>query len=119
MNNKKVNKSARKSISNKNQIFKYVRIACYAMLVIVLLLLKYTDSLFFTCFINEHTGLLCPTCGITRATIHLLNFDFATAISYNAYFTLVLVPIFAILLIDDIICIILNKRSFVDIIFGD
>ncbi|MCI8393644.1 MAG: DUF2752 domain-containing protein [Clostridia bacterium] len=66
---------------------------------------------------KDSTGLFCPACGITRATKELLSFNFSLAVEYNAYYTLVLFPIFVVLFIDDIICIIIKKRSFVDIIF--
>ena len=70
-------------------------------------------------YIKESTGFLCPSCGITRATKEILNLNIPLAIEYNAYYTLVLIPIFTILFVDDIICIIIRKRSFVDIIFSN
>ncbi len=103
----------------QKNIFKYIRIIIYVGIIISWLILKYTNLINWTCYINETFGILCPTCGITRAMEGILNFDFPLAIRYNAYCTLVLFPIFFILFIDDIICIILKKRSFVDIIFGD
>ena len=98
--------------------FKLIRIIFYIVLAILLILLRFTNILDFSCYINDTFHILCPTCGMTRATIAILNFDFARAIWHNAYYTLILFPIFLILLIDDIVCLILNKRSFVDIIFG-
>ena len=98
---------------------KYVRIAIYISIVILLCILKFSSSASFgECYINENFGLLCPSCGITRATESLLNFDFSLAITYNSYYTLVLLPMFLIFLIDDIVCMVIKKRSFVDIIFG-
>ncbi len=99
--------------------FKLIRLFFYLVLAILLILLRFTDIFNFNCYINDTFHILCPTCGITRATIAILNFDFAQAIWHNAYYSLVLFPIFFILLIDDIVCLVLNKRSFVDIIFGD
>lgn len=99
--------------------FKLIRIILYIILAILLILLKFTNIFMFNCYINDTFHVLCPTCGITRATIAILNFDFLYAISHNAYYTLVLFPIFFILFIDDIVCLLLNKRSFVDIIFGN
>ncbi|MCI8620860.1 MAG: DUF2752 domain-containing protein [Clostridia bacterium] len=71
------------------------------------------------CYIQESFGVFCPACGITRATKEILGLNFSLAIGYNAYYTLILFPIFIILFIDDIVCIFLKKRSFVDIIFGN
>lgn len=99
---------------------KYIRIIIYIVILVLLCILKFMDtSTFGECYINEIFGLLCPSCGITRATESLLNFDFPLALSFNAYYTLVLLPMFLIFLIDDIVCMIIKKRSFVDIIFGE
>lgn len=99
--------------------FKLIRIISYIVLAILLILLKYTNIFNFNCYINDTFHIFCPACGMTRATIVILNLDFTRAILHNAYYTLVLFPIFMILLVDDIICFIFNKRSFVDVIFGD
>ena len=74
---------------------------------------------FGLCHIYENSGFLCPSCGITRATKAILDFNFGSAISYNSYYTLILLPIFLILLIDDIVCMIIKKRSFVGIILDE
>ncbi|MCI8518951.1 MAG: DUF2752 domain-containing protein [Clostridia bacterium] len=75
--------------------------------------------IFGECYIKENTGILCPSCGITRATKEILSLNFPLALEYNAYYTIVLFPIFFILLTDDILCMIFRKRSFVDVIFGN
>ena len=101
-------------------LFKCMRIALYTGLFLALFLLVYTDIINLgSCYIYDTLGILCPACGITRATQAIFNFNFLLAIEYNAYYTLVLFPIFMTLLIDDIICIIFNKKSFVDIIFDE
>ncbi len=99
--------------------FKLIRIFFYIILTISLILLKFTNIFNFNCYINDTFHILCPACGMTRATLSILNLDFTHAIFHNAYYTLVLFPIFLILLVDDIVCLIFNKRSFIDIIFGD
>ena len=105
---------------DKKNFFKYTRVVLYVILIVVFILLKYTDIINFgPCYIKENLGLLCPSCGITRATKALLNFEFTSAIEYNSYYTLLLFPTLLILFLDDIICIILKKRSLVDIIFGN
>ena len=42
----------------------------------------------FKCPIYELTGLLCPTCGLSRMCVALLNFDFSSAFFYNSAFLL-------------------------------
>jgi len=59
------------------------------------------------------------TCGVTRALEAIMSFNISLAIERNAYVTLVLFPIFTILFIDDVISMILKKRSFVEIILGE
>lgn len=99
---------------------KYIRIIIYIVILVLLCILKFTNrSNFGECYINKNFGLLCPSCGITRATESLLNFNFSLAMTYNSFYTLVLLPVFLIFLIDDITCMITKKRSFVDIILGE
>lgn len=98
---------------------KYIRIAVYISILILLCILKFTDaSNFGECYINRNFGILCPSCGITRATKAILDLDFSLAISYNAYYVLVLLPIFSIFFVDDIICIFKKKKSLVEIILS-
>ncbi|MCI9366286.1 MAG: DUF2752 domain-containing protein [Clostridia bacterium] len=101
---------------NTRKILKYVRIGTYLILGITFLTLKYTKLIKWTCYINDNFGILCPSCGITRATIALLNFNIPLAIENNAYFALILFPIFFILFVDDIVCMIIKKKSLVEII---
>ena len=101
-----------------------LRIILYVAIIFSLIALKYTNFLNLKCFIYSRTGILCPTCGITRAVKSLVNFDIASSIKYNTFFTLVLLPIFLILFVQDIFVIVINLiknknyKSFVDIIFG-
>ena len=99
---------------DRKSILKYVRIAVFISLVILKI---GGTSNFGEWYIKENLGFLCPSCGITRASEAILNLNFSLAIEYNSYFTLVLLPVFLILFIDDIICIAIKKRSFVEIIF--
>lgn len=103
----------------RNKILKIIRICTYILIIISLILLKYTDIINTKCYIHENTGILCPTCGITRAIKSILNGNIMSAVENNAYFTMVLLPIFIILLIEDILCIITKKKSFVEIILGE
>lgn len=101
-----------------------LRIILYIIIIIALILLKYTNILNFKCYINNLTGIKCPTCGFTRAVTSILNLDIKQSIESNAFFTLVFFPIFLFLSIQDIIYITINlikKKnyvSYVEIIFG-
>ena len=106
-------------MNDRKKILKIIRIIVYIIIAISLFILKFTDIINWTCHINEHFHVLCPSCGMTRAMRAIVNFDFRLALKDNAYFTLVLFPMFLVLFIDDIISMIFNKKSFVEIIFGE
>ncbi len=101
---------------DRRNILKYIRIIIYILIIISMLILKYTNLIHWTCSIKESFGISCPMCGVTRALKAILDFNFPLAIEKNAYVTLILFPIFAILLVDDIISMILKRKSFVEII---
>ncbi len=98
---------------------RYVRIIFYILAFISMLILRYTNIIQWTCFINENFGVNCPMCGVTRALRAIVNFNIPLALERNAYVTLVLFPIFMILFIDDVISMVLKKKSFVEIILGE
>lgn len=100
------------------KMFKCVRIIIYILILVSLLWLKFTDNTFGECYIAKNLGIQCPSCGITRATKDILDLDFASATRHNAYYVLVLLPTFLVFLFDDIICIFLDKTSFVEMILG-
>ena len=106
-------------MNKRRKILRIIRIIAYIAIIIFFIILKYTDIIRWTCYINEHFGVLCPSCGITRAIRAIINFDFNLAIKNNAYCTLVLFPTFLILSVDDIISMILRKKSLVEIILGE
>ena len=45
------------------------------------------------CVFNQITGLYCPTCGGTRAVIHLMHGDITDALKSNAFITLSAIPL--------------------------
>ena len=106
-------------VTKRRKILRIIRIVVYVLIIISILLLKYTDVIRVRCYIHDKLGVLCPTCGMTRGMRAIANFDIARATQLNAYGTLILFPIFLILFIDDIICMILKKKSFVEIILGE
>ncbi len=62
------------------------------------------------CVFRLATGLYCPTCGATRAIIHLVHGSFLSAIKSNAFVTIASVPT-ALWLISVAIGLILDKKS--------
>lgn len=104
---------------------KILRIIAYIVVIVALILLKFTTLLNIPCVIHTKTGLDCPTCGFTRAVTSILNFNFLDAINYNAFLTVVIFPIFTFLFIQDVLYITLGiikkkeYKSYIEIIFGD
>src|SRR5690554_4237943 len=58
------------------------------------------------CFTYVHLNYLCPTCGVTRAFISLLDFNFIDAFNFNTVFTLAIGPICIFIFLQDAYCII-------------
>ena len=56
-------------------------------------------------------GLYCPGCGMTRATVSLLHFDFYQAFRYNA-FSVIAIPIVILYIIGGIYAWLFNKTNF-------
>ena len=95
-------------MNKKIRTFSYIRLAIYTAAIIAAVMLingKITTS----CYWNNNFHILCPTCGITRATINILRFNFSAAIRYHAVYTCILFPLTFILVINDIF--ILFKRT--------
>ena len=111
---------------NKKKLkFQDVRLVIYIVSIIIVLFV-FIGKISPKCFFYENYGFLCPACGLTRATISILQLKILNAIKYNAFYTLVLMPLLAILLIDDIYTIVkrmISKNeksfSFVEIILGE
>lgn len=107
-----------------NKKYRYIRLVLYIVLIIFLLLFKYKNIINYECIINKNFNLLCPTCGMTRATKELLNFNLMGAMENHLFYIIVMLPFVSIIIIDDIYCIIKGlfkkkeKISFLEIIFG-
>lgn len=104
--------------------FEYTRIAIYIISIILAILVVF-GKINLLCYWKETYGILCPACGLTRATISILKFDLYNAIEANAFYTIVLVPFVLILVINDLFTIIKRKItkkkdiSFVEIMLGE
>lgn len=88
-------------MNKKIKIFSYIRLVIYTAAIIAAVMLingKITTS----CYWNDKYGILCPTCGMTRATINIFKFNFSEALKYHAVYTGIIFPIAFILVVNDI-----------------
>lgn len=104
--------------------FEDIRLFIYACSLVIIFFVV-IGKIEMKCFFFENFGIQCPACGLTRATIAVLHLNFVEAIKYNAYYTLVLIPLIMILIINDLYVVIQRKinskkhlPSFVEIILG-
>lgn len=105
-------------------IFPLIRIFIYITFFTIFFALKDTylnkESI---CLTYRTFKIICPTCGVTRSFLSLLNGDFITAFKYNQLFLLTIFPIFLTIIIDDIIIFSLrllkktNKFSLLETLF--
>ena len=69
----------------KKRILKIVFFFSTAVLLFTILLLITEYLNISICPIKRFTGLSCPGCGFSRATLSLLEFDFYSSIKYNRF----------------------------------
>lgn len=108
----------------KNTLFSYIRLLLYIFLLLLVLFIYWFGFPYIGCYWNETYGILCPSCGVSRAIIAILHFNFSLAIRHNLLFTCIVFPLFALLLLNDIYIIL--KRlffsqkdiSWLEILFG-
>lgn len=80
---------------------------------ILILLLMWNFNIRIPCIFYELSGLYCPGCGMTRATLSLLQLDFYQAIRFNI-FSIIVIPFIAFYTIVEIYSYIANKSNFID-----
>ena len=94
-------------------LFLYMRELSKLLVLCVLFVLYFVVSyyihLYIPCLFHSLTGLLCPGCGITRMILSIFQGNFLVAFCYNKFLFLSF-PIFVILFIDYVICIIRNVK---------
>lgn len=104
--------------------FMQIRMIIY-ILSAILVALVVTGKMTTSCFFLDNYGIICPACGLTRATISIVSLDIKSAMEYNLFYTVVLVPLLFVLIINDVYVFaqrfIMNKKkiSFIEIIFGE
>lgn len=104
--------------------FMQIRMIIY-ILSAILVALVVSGKMTTSCFFLDNYGIICPACGLTRATISIVSLDIKSAMEYNLFYTVVLVPLLFVLIINDVYVFaqrfIMNKKkiSFIEIIFGE
>jgi len=88
-------------MNKKNDKYSCIRIIVYIVMIIFLILLV-NEKIKTSCYWYDNYGFLCPTCGITRATISILHLEIMKAISYNFYYTCILFPLAMFYIFNDI-----------------
>lgn len=107
----------------KSNTFEKVRLTIYILSIIIAIVVLFTGYE-GNCYWRENYKIICPTCGFTRATISFMKLDFKNAITYNAFYTCILLPFILYLVINDIFVVIkrrITKKdeiSYVEIILG-
>lgn len=94
----------------KKRILSFVRLGLYGLCVLYALLLgNNVCGGLDLCPVHRLFGVLCSTCGATRAAVSLVKLDLAAAFEYNPVFTLSVYPIGAFLIIQDAFTIIFRE----------
>lgn len=105
-----------------NKLFITIRIVVYILIIYVACNLI-SNNTRFLCVWNEVYGIICPSCGATRATLSILRGNILKAISYNLVYTIAIFPIIFILILEDVLMILLRifrltiKRSLLETLF--
>ena len=102
-------------------VFMCMRVVLYILIVYMIYRLL-TGSTRFICNWNEKYGILCPSCGATRATLLIIKGQFLEALKYNTLYVVTLFPLSIFLIADDIIIMfarlfkITKKRTLIEIL---
>lgn len=88
-------------MNKKIKIFSYIRLVIYTAAIIAAVMLV-NGKLTTRCYWNDNFHILCPTCGMTRATINIFKFNFSEALKYHAIYTGIIFPLASILIVNDI-----------------
>lgn len=105
-----------------NRIFICIRLVVYILIIYVTFRLINNNTRIL-CFWNERYGILCPSCGATRATLSILKGDILKAFNYNLVYTISIFPLACIFIIEDVIMMLLRilkitkKRSLLETFF--
>lgn len=87
-------------LEKKIDLFALIRAIIYVISIILVVLVQ-IGIIKTSCFWYDNYGILCPSCGLTRATKSIIQLKFSEAFQYNAVYTCALLPFLIILLIND------------------
>lgn len=105
-----------------NRTFICIRIIIYISIIYVTWSLI-SNNTRLVCDWNEKYGILCPSCGATRATLTVLRGNILKAFEYNLVYTIAIFPIVCIFILEDVVMIVLRifkltrKRSLLETLF--
>ncbi len=70
----------------KNKLYYFLLVACFLGFCWLFFSISYIEkSQFSTCFIKNTTSIPCPSCGTTRAIIHLVNGNLKVSVLTNPF----------------------------------
>lgn len=103
--------------------FEYVRIILYIVGILFLIMVA-IGKVNIPCFWKENFNIICPSCGITRATKCALTLKFRDALQYHLLYTGIIFPFLILLWVNDIY--VITKRritgkadfSYIEIVCG-
>ena len=107
----------------KNNIWTYIRLAFYLFVVISVTICA-VNEIYLKCYFVENLGITCPTCGATRATLSIIKGNIISAVEYNAFYSLIILPAFIIFMVEDLYIIIkrsilkTSDISLIEVLFG-
>ena len=82
----------------KSIIFQHIKI----IVIIITTMLLY-DIVGISCPIRNLFGVPCPSCGMTRSLVALINFDFSLSLFYNPM-TILTILLFLFTIHKDLLC---------------
>ena len=84
-------------------LFRIARISFYIVFFLAFIIIPTETFLDASiCLTRNATGLLCPTCGVTRAFSSIMHFNFSDAYNFNPIFTIMICPICVFTFFQDI-----------------
>lgn len=78
---------------NRNKLYRFLLVACLVGYIWLFFSMQHENEIqtsqMTVCFIKKTTNVACPSCGTTRAVMHLFQGDFSSSILINPFGILV------------------------------
>lgn len=87
-----------------------IGIAVFLIIFFAIMPVGWPTGVSICAFVNTW-GILCPSCGGTRAFASVMHLDFTGAIAYNPVVALLFVPVFLLVTGNDLYCLIRRMRG--------